>query len=154
VTCWRIDSSPSISTPRSRTTVTGWMTLWPTLITLFSGDSLRRFVSKPNHRISVLVAFSCSRFTADHELTSETQSSTPVTMTEISDGSPLRKPSMSSANKWWRILCLTNRSSTSSVYSMNRSGPRTDPCGTPKCNGRLSDSLSPTRTIWLSSRLN
>jgi len=31
VTCWYIDSSPSI---RSRTTVTGWMTLWPTLMTL------------------------------------------------------------------------------------------------------------------------
>ena len=28
-------------------------------------------------------------------------------MTEISDGSPLRNPCMSSANKWWRILCLT-----------------------------------------------
>jgi len=75
VTWWRIDSSPSISTPRSRTT--GWMTLWPTLMTLFSDDSLRRFVSEPNHRISVLVAFSCSRFAADHELTSQMQSSTP-----------------------------------------------------------------------------
>ena len=55
-------------------------------MTLLAGIALRRFVSEPNHRISVLVKISCSRFAADHELTSERQYLTPVTMTEISDG--------------------------------------------------------------------
>lgn len=69
-TCWRIESSASKYTPRSRTSVAGCMTVVPTVICMSSRLMRRRLVDMPNHRTSNLLAFSCSRLQAHQARTS------------------------------------------------------------------------------------
>ena len=60
-------------------------------------------------------------------LTSVAQSSRADTISGTLSGRPRLKPCMSSANVWYHSLLRMRL--TSSAYSRNCSGPRTEPCG-------------------------
>ena len=85
----------SIHTPRSRTTVAGWITQLLILMDV-SARSRRRFVVEPNQRSSLVVLspFNCNRFLAQQSLTSAMQCSRLIKGASI--GLPLQWPCMSS----------------------------------------------------------
>ena len=57
----------------------------------------------------------------------------------------------SSTNLWYSTACVFSMSCIDAVYTMNSSGPRTEPCGTHYLRGRSSDVPVPICTRWLRS---
>jgi len=92
---------------------------------------------------SVLLVLSCNRF-------DRIQAATSFKQIDIRDCRALTSRGwqdpitwVSSANRWPCRPCCRTRSA---VYSTNKMGPRTDPCGTPHRRWTIEDLVSPRRT--------
>ena len=83
-------------------------------------------------RHSVLSSFSLSLFDVIHVFTSEMQSCMPWTEVSIWSGRQESCSWVSSAKDWFDMECRRMSVVRGFVFKINRIGPRTEPCGTPK----------------------
>ena len=115
----------------------------PRLLTLFEGDmkvssiliclvgNLFTFVKEKNHIASVLDLLSLRLLDSIQAAISSTQSDNLFCNCSVSPGKQLEYNCVSSAY-WWKLrLCLCAIVSRSLEYRLNKSGPITEPCGTP-----------------------
>ena len=110
-------------------------------------DSLCDFTSID----SVLLSFNWSLLCVVHNLTSMIQFCMVSIVVWIWSGTVSLYNWLSSANAWCWIECFLISLNRGCVYRTKRTGPKTEPWGTPKLRGASSD-LSPlTVTIWVLS---
>ena len=102
-------------------------------------------------RHSVLSSFSLSLFDVIHVFTSEMQSCMPWTEVSIWSGRQESCSWVSSAKDWLEMECRRISVVKVFVYKMNRIGPRTEPCGTPKLSKVGCGSLLLMVTVWVLS---
>ena len=142
------------------------------LVTCFSMDRLLvsvtpRFIACKENRISAFPAWMevgwgfCSRQWADtlfyHHSAwvclmlsiSETQSFMPWTKVSIWSGRQELCSWVSSAKDWLEMECRQMSVVRGFAYKMNRIGPRTEPCGTPKLSKVGCESLLLMVTVWV-----
>jgi len=106
-TCVRMDSSPSIKMPRSRTLVDGWTRSDPTLNAVDGSWCCRRAVEHQSR--SVLLVFSCRRLALIHDATSSMQADRCSWKSETADGLQEPYTCVSSAYRWGQKPCCSTR---------------------------------------------
>ena len=102
----------------------------------------------PTSIISVLSVLSLSLMQFVQKRTSLTQFWTSVRVREKSTGEQLFESSVSSAYLWKTQPWLEITSERGCEYKVNRTGPSTEPCGTPHANGEGEDISPSTMTDW------
>ena len=102
----------------------------------------------PTSIISVLSVLSLSLLQFVQKRTSLTQFWTSVRVREKSTGEQLFESSVSSAYLWKTQPWLEITSERGCEYKVNRTGPSTEPWGTPHANGEGEDTSPSTITDW------
>ena len=146
LTCWFIDSSLQMRTPRSRETLTGDMmsdSTWRSRSRVFIFLSLSAVPNKCpwfylDSAGDVLTHTSC----APHE---HKPPNCIDTGTVAIDGSSYICPS--SAYRWWSMLRYWMTAGRSSIYVMNFSAPSTEPWGTLQSTLYIRDKTVPTWNV-------
>ena len=100
-------------------------------------------------RHSVLSSFSLSLFDVIHVFTSEMHSCMLWTEVSIWSGRQESSSWVSSAKNLLKMECRQMSVVRGFVYKMNRIGPRTEPCGTPKLGKVGGESLLLMVTVWV-----
>ena len=100
-------------------------------------------------RHSVLLSFSLSLFDVIHVFISEMQFCMPWTEVSIWSGRQESCSWVSSAKDCLDMECRRMSVVRSFVYKMNRIGPRTEPCVTPKLSKVGCESLLLMVTVWV-----
>ena len=98
-----------------------------------------------------LLSFITSPLSQSHAFASCTQASIRARACVWSVGGKVMYSWVSSAYKWWRILCFYKGVVSGAMYALNSSGPRTVPCGTPVVMMFASDTPRFTRTTYVRS---
>ena len=98
---------------------------------------------------SVLSSFRLSLFDVIHVFTSEMKSCMLWTEVFIWSGRQESCSWVLSAKDWLEMECLRMSVVRVFVYKMNRIGPRTEPCGTPKLSKVGCESLLLMVTVWV-----
>jgi len=94
----------------------------------------------------VLLVLSCNRSDCIQAATSSKQIDIRDCRASTSRGRQDPITWVSSAYRWPCRPCCSIRRTRSAVYSTNKMGPRTDPCGTPHERRTMEDLVSPRRT--------
>ena len=123
--------------------------IWKWDVTVIHWYWKRRSISggEPIRRISVLLSFNWSLFSATQTFTSEMQDLMVHTRVNASEGESDLYSSVSSANVWWETEWWLITSETGWVYKAKITGSRTEPWGTPKVRSKGEDFTSFTATI-------
>ena len=102
---------------------------------------------------TVLSSCSLSLFDNIHVFTFEMQSCMPWTEVCVSSGRQESCSWVSSEKGWLEMECCRISVVRGFVYKMNRMGPRTEPCGTPKLSSVACESLLLTVTVYWKGRI-
>ena len=127
--------------PRLRTDCTGWIRS-EQMTTDFEGSS-GAYRLEEHHITSVLLAFNWRRVLNIQSLMASTQFEILTERHSVWSGWPWPLTCVSSANIWHWSPCARMTLSSSAVYIVNKSGPRTEPWGTPHVVEVEDDANSP-----------
>lgn len=156
LTCFSMDSSASSTAPKLWTDILGLIWACPTVKQILYDDNVEILFLEAISMHSVLASFNINLFESIHLLTSAIQSSILVITSSREDLSLSEKRQynwVSSAYPCRSTLCFSIMDPRGRIYIKKRSGPNTEPWGTPTDRGTCDEDELPIRMVcWRSDR--